>query len=286
MSAGANEGAETKEVMSDAGPLQVLAVLPWYIYVMLGVMVVSLVVTKVLPFLRAAKRIVSTKKYLANPKASSLSLEQRRALGVGAIGAEQQSFFVDTLETGANAGDLRGKLREWWDIGSRDSALQTLQWLSDQGHRDLFDRLVQLYVEASPTERSRALAERFAGEVRAAEYLDNLSNSVETLHSEGVVNGPGTLRGTTLAWDLGRLVMVARSCHTAGYITEPEAWSLIQRAHEEAARTFADWPSFSRSFLIGRAMWSGNALSLSGLCTIAQDLQTDPESPWQSAPLR
>ena len=96
--------------MSEAGPLQVLAVLPWYIYLMLGVMAVSFVVTKVLPFLRTAKRIVSTKKYPANPKGSSLSLEQRRALGVGAIGAEQQGFFVDTLETGANAGDLRGKL--------------------------------------------------------------------------------------------------------------------------------------------------------------------------------
>jgi hypothetical protein len=279
-------GPETKELMSETGPLQVLAVLPWYIYVMLGVLVVSFVVTKVLPFLRAAKRIVSSKKYLANPKGSSLSPDQRRALAVGAIGAEQQGFFTDTLETGANAGDLRGKLQEWWDINSRDTALQTLRWLYEQGHRGLFDRLLPLYVEVSPAERKRAVAQHFPGEARAAEYLDNIDKAAPTLQSEGIVNDPRALGGTTLAWDLGRLVMVARSCHTAGYIAEPEAWSFIQRAHADAARSFADWQAFSRSFLIGRGMWGGDDLALPGLCTIGQDLQKDPESPWRNAPLR
>lgn len=272
--------------MTENSPLQVLAVLPWYVYVLLGVMVVSFIITKVLPFLRAARRIVSTKKYLHNPKGSPLSLDQRRALGVGAIGAEQQGFFVDTLETGQNASDLRGKLQEWWDITSRDTALQTMQWLSEEGHRALFDRLLPLYLEVPAAERKRALAQHFAGEGRAAEYVENLDAASKTLQAEGVVSAREALRGTTLAWDLGRLVMVARSCHTAGYVSEPEAWSLIQRAHAEAARSFADWSAFSRSFLVGRAVWGGDDLALPGLCAIGQGLQQDAESPWRSAPLR
>ncbi|RYZ01423.1 MAG: DUF1266 domain-containing protein [Myxococcales bacterium] len=272
--------------MSESGPLQVLAMLPWYVHVLLGVMVLSLLVTKVLPFLRTAKRIVSTKKYLHNPKGSALSLEQRRALSVGAIGAEQQGFFVDTLETGQNASDLRGKLQEWWDISSRDTAQQTLQWLSERGHRGVFDGLLQVFLEVPTTERKRVVAQQFAGEERAAEYLENLGAALKTLQQEGVVSGREGLRGTTLAWDLGRLAMVARSCHTAGYLTEPQAWSLIERAHAEATRSFADWESFSRSFLIGRAMWGGDDLALPGLCSIGRGLQQDAESPWRSAPLR
>ncbi len=276
-----------KEAMSESGPLQVLAILPWYVYLLLGVMVVSFVITKVMPFLRTAKRVVSTKKYLANPKGSPLSPEQRRGLAVGAIGAEQQGFFVDTLETGANAGDLRSKLQEWWDISNRDTALQTLHWLAEQGHRAVFDRLVQLYVQVPPAERKRAVAQQLPGEARAAEYLENLDAALKTLQAEGVVQGaPHALSGTTLAWDLGRLVMVARSCHTAGYITEPEAWSLIDRARAEAARSFADWPAFGRSFLIGRAAWGGDDMALPGLCIIAQGLQQDATSPWRQIALR
>jgi hypothetical protein len=260
--------------------------MPWYVYLLLGVMVVSFVVTKVLPFLRTAQRVISTKKYVKNPNGSSLSLDQQRALGVGAIGAEQQGFFVDTLATGQNAGDLRVKLQEWWDVHDRGTALQTLHWLSDEGHRALFDRLISLYTEVPAAERKRALAQHFAGEGRAAEYLENLDAAFKTLQAEGVVSGRDALRGTTLAWDLGRLVVVARSCHTAGYVTEPEAWSLIQRAHAEAVRTFADWSEFSRSFLVGRAVWGGDDLALPGLCTIGRGLQQDAESPWRSALLR
>lgn len=272
--------------MSESGPLQVLAVLPWYVYVLLGVMAVSFIVTKVLPFLRTAKRIVSTKKYLESSTGAPLSLDQRRGLGVGAIGAEQQGFFVNSLETGAHASDLRGKLTEWWGIDSRDAALKTTHWLAEQGHRGLFDRLLQVYTEVPPAERQRAIAQHFAGEERASEYLGNLDAAFKTLQEEGVVADGNALRGTTLAWDLGRLVVVARSCYTTGYIDEREAWSLIGRAQAEAARTFADWSAFSRSFLIGRAAWGGDDLALPGLCAIGQGLQTDEGSPWRSTPLR
>lgn len=146
--------------------------------------------------------------------------------------------------------------------------------------------MLQLYLEAPPAERKRALAQHFAGEERAAEYLDNLDAAFKTLQEEGVVGSRDALRGTTLAWDLGRLVVVARSCHTAGYIAEPEAWSLIQRAHAEAARSFADWRDFGRSFLVGRALWGGDDLALPGLCSISKGLLEDAESPWRSAPLR
>src|SRR5690606_16110544 len=82
----------------DNDPLAMFKQLPWYAYAMLGVMLISFIVVRVLPMLRTAKRVVqavSGKMFRTNPKSASLSEAQFRGLCVGAIGAEQQSHFID-----------------------------------------------------------------------------------------------------------------------------------------------------------------------------------------------
>jgi hypothetical protein len=101
-----------------------------------------------------------------------------------------------------------------------------------------------------------------------------------------VLQSPEELPQTTLAWDLGRLVMVARSCVTAGYVEPQAAWSLIAGAHAQAAQAFPDWAAFNRSFLVGRAVWGGDDMMLPGLCSIGLGMLQNPESPWRSVSLR
>ena len=82
------------------------------------------------------------------------------------------------------------------------------------------------------------------------------------------------------AWDMGRLVLVTRCCFDAGYISDEEAWRYIFNARSLSQKVYTSWEEFASGYVIGRAMWSGNTMSLTGIIEIAQGLLQDDASPW------
>ena len=84
-----------------------------------------------------------------------------------------------------------------------------------------------------------------------------------------------------LAWDMGRLVLVTRCCFDAGYISDEEAWRYILNARQTSKEQYTSWDDFASGYVIGRAMWSGNNISLTGIISITQGLLADDESPWK-----
>ena len=83
------------------------------------------------------------------------------------------------------------------------------------------------------------------------------------------------------AWDMGRLVLVTRCCFDAGYISDEEAWHYIFNARHLSQKAYISWKDFASGYVIGRAMWSGNTMSLTGIIAITQGLLEDEESPWK-----
>lgn len=119
-----------------------------------------------------------------------------------------------------------------------------------------------------------------------AEFAYNLRQAFEKLQGRGFVdNAAGLASINPAAWDMGRMVNVARWCYACGYITKAAAWEYILFAGDESARQYADWTGFGKGYIMGRAIWGGDS-ALDDMMDIVDGLHKDEESPWRRAPLR
>jgi hypothetical protein len=81
-----------------------------------------------------------------------------------------------------------------------------------------------------------------------------------------------------LAWDMARLVHVARSARHARFLAESEAWTYLLAAGTQVAGAFRGWDDFGHAFLRGRLAWAGAADAKVEGAT--ERLLTEPDSPW------
>lgn len=236
-------------------------------------------------FFKRLANALSSKQYRANPNQVVLSSKQYASLNVGAINAEQVSFFCDSLETGADKQNLQQQLSQSYDISNRDTAIETLDWLRDRGHRVYFDAIKDLVAGQAAGINEANLNED--EKTRTYQYIQNLTEAIKELTEEKYILNKGDLSTkSVVSWDVGRLVMITRSCYEMGYITEEEAWAYIDQAYDKCQATYSDWKDAAAGYIIGRSMWGGVNTSLYGIMGIANGLLKDKESPWLKYPLK
>ncbi|QDV05073.1 hypothetical protein Poly30_05680 [Planctomycetes bacterium Poly30] len=216
--------------------------------------------------------------------ASKARDEDVRDLSIGAVLSAMWGFPVDTLATGAHAAEMQGVLAESWDVKTGADSKTTLRWLLDVGHRDAFD-VVLRFVGPDPSKASVEQLEEELGGNAAARLEEPLGNFIEThdeLKRRGYIESPSDLDRGTSAWDYSRAVTVARFCHTAGYLTEEEAWGFIREAGERARSEFGSWAEFHKSYVIGRAVWNGmSQLDNPNLRSVIDAVSDAHDSPWK-----
>jgi hypothetical protein len=217
------------------------------------------------------------KKYRANPNASMLSFKQSVGLNLGAINAEQTCCYCDSLETGLDTKGLLNDLRNYYGIVSRETALETLEWLLDRGHSIIF--------EAIKDENSFTLDDEETEKLGV--FRNNINEVTERLSDQNyIASKDDFLKKSIKAWDLGRLVFVTRCCFQCGYVSEAEAWDYIEKARKAALSIFNNWNDFANSYVVGRAVAFGHNMMLGGIMDIAADLLKDAESPWKKYDLK
>jgi len=303
------------------------------------------------------------KKYHRNPKGTTLSQAEQRALNVGAILAEANIEFCDSLQTNKRNAiairSLKQTMVEWWGINSGEDAMKTLEQLKNEGHRQIFnvilsnasetivpkpsfevfrlsydqaglsiideeiskeynheamlvekhiDVLHAINAEASEKEIDHLIdkyKELFDGDettfslcIQIYEtvlnkynayvmYANNLQQTLEKLRHYGIVDENTAFdQINPAAWDMGRMVNVARWCYTCGYIEESKAWEYIFLAEKESSSCYTDWEDFSKAYLIGRALWGGENERLDVTINNVEGLLKDQDSPWHQMPLR
>lgn len=250
-------------------------------------------------WLRTAVNAFSGKKYRKSKNAPELSQEHRRALGAGLINSEQIMAFADSLETGLPKERIDYGLRTAWSISSREEALETLAWLETRGDRWIFDRVFAVYEEHPGGDRALKLAHAlwetgaYGAESDMAEDLEKGSEMLicveETYRTlEDPINGryrAEHYREGILAWDLGRHVTLARMCCDHGLIDAAERDRILALVGERLTTQFSSWPSFARSYVLGRAARGGAGIMFDGIRGIAKDAMSDKRSPWQLYPL-
>jgi uncharacterized protein YcfL len=63
---------------------------------------------------------------------------------------------------------------------------------------------------------------------------------------------------TLVAWDYGRVAIVARYAVAAGFLDEDDVWPYLEMAANSASETYSGWREFTAAHIIGRAVAFGS----------------------------
>lgn len=239
--------------------------------IILGV-IVGLFVLLVLGLIAASKRIeANTRKENAQLESKyGLPEERRRLLAYGAVLALYRVESPRILHLKVPLDQLRVGLESAWGIANREDALNTLEWLLEEGHRARYDSLFLELKSGQPVQEEERKASQECFEAAKKVMSSKLGFTNE--HFNGIQ--------TIAAWDYDRAVNIARWSYALDYISEEELWSFIKRAAEQANRTYNSWVDYFIAFAFGRGIayhgdiydivWKGKEL-----------LQSDPNSIWK-----
>ena len=225
----------------------------WMPWVVGGVMVLSFLYMKVWPFVRTIIRAFRGPRFKSKSK---LSVEQYKKLSIGSLYALQQGGYLNTLSL-----DIKDKLPtilgEWWGINNAHDARETLDDLCRKG----YDYYFPFVYEAFLLDDENAQDDIFQQNMESQEDYEKVRYGV-------------------IGWDAGRINFVARACCDMKYISEMEAWNYIDKAYELAHSSFTSWHDMAISYVIGRAIWGGTNAHNLGMKGMADDLLSNPKSPW------
>lgn len=205
-------------------------------------------------------------------KGPALTGEWLKKVAVSGLYGMQQNASMDTLTTGLGKARRNTILEDWWGIRHGDDAIETLERLVFY-----MKTTVQLFLGQSPELVSRVLVnEKLLNEdITTMEELQEnpvWKRYVKTLKKEKVISAESeVLNCTPLAWDMGRLVFIARLCFESGLISEQKTWEYIDAAYDNLCH-FGNWHDFAKSYMIGRTMWDPEHPFISDFKTFEKEL--------------
>lgn len=195
--------------------------------------------------------LFSCSKFTGISKKEKISPEKKSLLAYGAIlssrndmNFEDIGFVKNGLDyTKMHRAPIAHLLKEWWSVTDRQSALDNLNWLVNEGHRKDWDAYVYNLQQDKP--------EKYEGfEVDKKNY----DQCVQMLKINFNIS-EDIIRNVDMgAWDYDRLVTVARWSYIAGYISEEEAWKYCETAKNLAQASYNSWQEYFVSHALGRAV--------------------------------
>ncbi len=227
---------------------------------------------------------LNNKKYRHNENADPLTNSEQSALNVGAINAEQVMCFSNSLETGLSKTDLYNSLNNYYEIYDSDSAHYTLDNMLNRGDNVIFESIKGFVAGTSPKIDDSLLEGK--ENVNSYSFINNLKESTDDLLKYAYIRKPTDFNNISiLAWDMGRVVLVARCSYELDYISKDDAWTYISTAYDKCHDKYTNWIEFSKGYIVGRAMRFGSNVSLYGIMDISKGLLVDDNSPWRKYPL-
>lgn len=172
------------------------------------------------------------KAFLASHPQTPLTEAKKRLLVFGAILSYYKNEDILSIITDNNLDEYKSGLQEQWEINTREQALETLNDLLELKKSSEFNEtLLQHHSSAELLELQQSIAKGLK---------TDLSLIQETT--------------STYAWDLCRLVSLAKWCYWLQYISEEEMWQYLNEAASKASTLGKGWEDYTISFLLGRAM--------------------------------
>lgn len=119
--------------------------------------------------------------------------------------------------------------------------------------------------------------ERWWGVSSHDETIEQLQDLKRSGHREGFRAQVGH---EVLAWDLVRLINVARWGYAARYLQEDEAWSYILDAAAELHKAYGSWEELASDYVLGHDVWAGEPDARFNQVTADLLDPNRPGSPW------
>lgn len=141
-----------------------------------------------------------------------------------------------------------------WDVVDRHGAVDTIDTLVRRGHR-----------------------EELARHLRGAPIHDPARRRFIDAHREALG------RREIQAWDLGRAVSVARAAAALGWLSEREAWDVLEQIGARIAGAYRSWEEYGEDFALGWGYFRPLQAD-EGPAQLARWLASDARSPWRRVP--
>lgn len=194
--------------------------------------------------------------------------------------AVQNKEGLDSLKSQIPLSDLKMLVYEWWGITDRKSALEVINWLKKEGHREQFN-LSRHYLFIK-TEEYKGNYQKTKKEILSKlsfEEVDRESFLLDFIwqHKDDLENK------SLLAWDYMRLNSIARWCYTLELISEQEAWETMLYSSINLQKNYSSWKELGEHYLLGRTFWIGNTNHTDAQNSIFW-LKNYSGSPWKKIP--
>ena len=206
-----------------------------------------------------------------------LDAAQLRLLAFGAPMLVYNDENVDSIDCPEeDVESIRSTIESWWNVTDRESTLEIVKWLLEEGHHADADKALEKV-------RKQGL-----GNISQEERDDEESKMgdvcliAESIEENGWCPG-GQMPNSVIAWDLVRVVNLGRWAYLCGYVNEDEMWQIMQVAADTALEHFSSWEEYGASFVMGRGVWHGVLFKKKTAYEIVSLLLEDDESPWKES---
>lgn len=208
---------------------------------------------------------------------SKLDESQLRLLAFGAPMLVYNDESVDSIDCDADDVEtIRNTIENWWNVTDRESTLDIVRWLLEEGHHVEADKALQ------------ELHKRGLENITQEELDDEESKMGDVcLIMESMIENSWCSKNlipkSVIAWDLVRVVNLGRWAFLCGYLSEDEMWQVMQSAADTAVHHFSSWKEYGQSFIMGRGVWHGEPDDSETTYEIVSLLLEDDESPWKQS---
>lgn len=226
-------------------------------------------------------------KFSQSAEKNSPTQSQEAGLLIGLIISEQCNFLKDSLETGWSKEKAMEFLNDLYFEKKVTSARGMLNFIRDEGERTVYNIILPHFL-ASSTKRTRGalLKKNYMAINLFVKYCNNLSDCEPLLKEKELlaVDTKDFKRGI-LAWDMAKMISVARISFDAELISEEDAWKYIDNAYTQCQNAFSDWSEVAKSYAIGEAMKKGLDGSYAITLNHITDMLKEESSPWKQVGL-
>ncbi|HXO43459.1 MAG TPA: DUF1266 domain-containing protein [Thermoanaerobaculia bacterium] len=196
-----------------------------------------------------------------------LTRTQLWSLAASAIFARRNNDRWDRMKLGAGVEAVQAMLSDSWDVHGPADAEPILDWLAGAGHTERLREDLAVLAAVPPAQVEAWLARQPPDKAPRLGFAHR--------HRAELADGK------LVAWDLVRLINLARALVTVGWLTEAAAWKHILPAARRLQREYRSWEELSRKFMIGRHYWGEGEGTQPRFDAAAAWLLGDPASPWR-----
>lgn len=159
------------------------------------------------------------------------------------VGGMELSYYNERLN--------KVLLERDWEVDDRESALETLEWLREEGHRETFRNYQQ---ELEEMELLDADAEVFLETITSSEMEGYLFRYVivYSLYQSGLDED------AIAAWDLCRINQLCGDFYICGYLTYEEAMDISLENSLVLQKKYNSWDELVNSYMLGYQFWKSD----------------------------